>query len=71
LPLFNLLQGDDTLNRFYDAMLSRPSTQEILASQAIERPLTEREIFEEFGKAYEPMLKQSRIGLQALFGHEF
>lgn len=70
MPLFNLLQGDDALNRFYDAMSSRPSTQEILASQADERPVTEREIFEEFGKAYEPMLKQSRIGLSALFGHE-
>ena len=70
MPLFNLLHGDDALNRFYNAMLSRPSTQEILASQAIELPVTEREIFEEFGKAYEPMLKQSRVGLQALFGHE-
>jgi glutathione S-transferase len=70
MPLLDLLHGDDALNRFYDAMSLRSSTQEILASQANEQPVTEREIFEEFRKAYEPMLKQSRAGLQALLGHE-
>jgi glutathione S-transferase len=70
MPLLDLLKDDDALNRFYDAMSSRPSTQEILASQATEQAVTEREIFEEFGKAYEPMLKQGRAGLAAMFGHE-
>jgi glutathione S-transferase len=70
MPLLNLLQGDDALNRFHEAMSLRPSTQEILASQADEKPVTQREIFEEFGKASEPMLKQGRVVLRALLGHD-
>jgi len=32
--------------------------------------LTRREIFEEFGKAYEGMLREGKQALEAMFGHE-
>ena len=51
-------------------MSSRPSTKEILEAQAGELPLTRRELFEDFGEAYEEMLKPAKAALQALFGHE-
>ncbi len=70
MPTINLLTGDAVLQKFYDSMSERPSTREILAEQVAERPLTEREIFEEFGKAHEALLKQGRVGLRAMFGHE-
>jgi hypothetical protein len=68
--LLNLAEGDDALQGFYQAMSSRPSTKEILEAQAGEFSLTKREIFEEFGKAYEPMLQPAKAALQAFFGHE-
>ncbi|NIW09242.1 MAG: hypothetical protein GWN33_01005 [Gammaproteobacteria bacterium] len=51
-------------------MSARPSTQEILEAQANELPLTEREIFEEFGNAYEDLLEKGKGTLEAMFGHE-
>ena len=70
MPTLNLMAGDDALQEFYTAMSSRASTQEILEAQADEYSLTTQELFEEFGKAYEPMLMPARAALQALFGHE-
>jgi glutathione S-transferase len=70
LPMLNLLAGDEALQNFYDAMSSRTSTQEILAKQAAELAMSQREIFEEFGKAYLPMLKSGNAALAALFGHD-
>lgn len=70
MPEIDLLDGNAPLRAFHDAMLERPSTRKILEEQAAERAMTEREIFEEFGKAYADMLKPARQGLQALFGHE-
>ena len=70
MPLLNLLTGDRALQAFYEAMSSRPSTKEILEAQATEYPVTRRELFEEFGKAYEEMLQPAKAALQAFFGHE-
>lgn len=70
LPMLNLLAGDEALQNFYDAMSARASSQEILAEQAAELPMSQREIFEEFGKAYSPMLRSSNPVLAALFGHD-
>lgn len=70
MPMLNLAEGDEALQRFYGAMSSRPSTKEILEAQANEFPITKREIFEEFGKAYEELLKGGKGALQAMFGHE-
>ncbi len=70
MPLLNLAEGDEALQKFYGAMASRPSTKEILEAQANELPLTKREIFEEFGDAYEELLKEGKGALQAMFGHE-
>ena len=70
MPFLNLTDGDEVLQRFHQAMSSRPSTQEVLAAQAGELPLTKRELFEDFGKASEEMLKPAKAALQALFGHE-
>ena len=70
LPMLNLLAEDEALQSFYDAMSARTSTREILAEQASELAITKREIFEEFGKAYAPMLKQGNPVLAALFGHD-
>lgn len=70
MPLMNLAEGDEALQRFYGAMSSRPSTKEILEAQANEFPRTKRELFEEFGKAYEELLKEGKGALQAMFGHE-
>lgn len=70
MPLLNLAEGDEALQRFYGAMSSRPSTKEILEAQANEFPRTKRELFEELGKAYEELLKEGKGALQAMFGHE-
>lgn len=70
LPMLNLLEGNEALQKFYDAMAGRSSTREILAEQAGELEMTQREIFEEFGKAYEPMLRGAKPMLSALFGHD-
>jgi glutathione S-transferase len=70
LPMLNLLTDNETLQNFYDAMSSRASSKEILAEQAAELAMSQREIFEEFGKAYAPMLKSGNAVLTTLFGHE-
>jgi glutathione S-transferase len=70
MPLIDLLAPNPALRAFYDAMAARPTTRTILDRQEAEYPTTRHEILEEFGKAVEPMLKQGRAGLQALFGHE-
>ena len=70
MPILNLVDGDEALQSFYEAMSLRPSTKEILEAQAQELSLTKRELFEEFGKAYEEMLKPAKVGLRVLFGHE-
>jgi glutathione S-transferase len=69
MPRMDLLAGDEALQTFYDAVASRPSTQEILKAQASELSLTERELFEEFGKAYAGGMSQGRVVLEAMFGH--
>ena len=51
-------------------MASRPSTRTVLDRQRAEYATTGHEIMEEFGKTVEPLLKQGRVGLRALFGHE-
>ncbi len=71
MPLLNLLAGDEALQKFYAAMSSRPSTEEILKAQAAEYAVTKREIFEDFGDAYEEYLKSARLALKALFGRDF
>jgi len=68
MPLINVLQFNESLFDFYEAMSTRQSTQVILEKQAEEEEITRREIFEEFGKVVTPDMKQ---GLQALFEHEF
>ena len=70
MPLMNLAEGNEALQRFYDAMSSRPSTKEILDAQEGEYPITKRELFEEFGEAYEEIPKPGKAALQAMFGHE-
>ncbi len=70
LPYIDLVEGDGQLQQFYDAMSSRDSTQAILAAQADEYPVTKRELFEDFGPAYEGRLKPARAALEALFGHD-
>ena len=70
MPTMDLTSGDATLQRFYDALAERPSTKEILEAKAQELPLTRHEIFAEFGKAYEGMLRESKQALRAMFGHE-
>lgn len=69
MPFLDLTAGEEQLQRFYDTMLSRPSTEKILLAQAKEYDLTKREIFEEFGKAFEDILAPARVALEALFGH--
>lgn len=70
LPTMNLLDGDERLQRFYGAMSGRPATSDILAAKAQELPISRRELFEEFGPAYDKMLKPGRKMLSAVFGHE-
>jgi glutathione S-transferase len=70
MPMINLLDSNPALQEFHDAMASRPSSRVILDRQRSEYATTRLEILEEFGKTVEPMLKQGRVGLQALFGHE-
>ena len=70
IPMLNLMKGDKTLEGFYAAMAARTATMEILEAQANELALTERELFEEFGKAYEGMMSEGKVALQAMFGHE-
>lgn len=67
-PLLNLMEGDAILQRFHAAMSARSSTKKILKAQASELPATKRELFEEFGKAYEPVVAKEI--LQAILGHE-
>ena len=69
-PTMNLLDGDERLQRFYGAMSARPATSDILAAKAQELPISRRELFEEFGLAYDKMLKPGRKMLSAVFGHE-
>lgn len=66
----NLLEGDESLQKFYDAMAARPFTKEILAAQAQEFPVTRQELFRDFGPAYDEMLKPGRAALRAMFGHD-
>lgn len=68
MPLLDLMAGDEVLQGFHAAVSSRPSTQKILEAQATELPLTKRELFEQFGKAYDRVV--ARDVLQALLGHE-
>jgi glutathione S-transferase len=70
IPFMNLLEGDERLQNFYDVMAARPFTKEILAAQAQEFPVTEQELFRDFGPAYDNMLKPTRGVLRAMFGHE-
>lgn len=70
IPFMNLVEGDESLRKFYDAMAARSSTKVILAAQAQEFPLTRHELFEDFGPAYDEMLKPARVALRAMFGHE-
>jgi glutathione S-transferase len=70
IPFMDLAGGDDALGTFYDVMASRPSTKAILEAQDAEFRMTERELFGEFGDAYQEKLKPAKAALQALFGHE-
>lgn len=70
IPFIDLAAGNQALQAFYDVMASRPSTRKILEAQDAEYPVTRRELFEEFGDAYEERLKPARAALKALFGHE-
>jgi glutathione S-transferase len=70
IPFMNLLDGDESLQKFYDAMAARPPTKEILAAQAQEFPVTRQELFRDFGPAYDTMLKPGRTALRAMFGHD-
>lgn len=70
MPFLNLAGSDEALQEFYAAMSSRPSTEQILKDKAAEYPITEREIFEEFGNANGETLKLLKAALQAFFGHE-
>lgn len=70
IPFMDLAAGDEGLQAFYDIMASRPSTEEILSAQDGEYPVTERELFGEFGDAYAERLKPAKAALQVLFGHE-
>jgi glutathione S-transferase len=70
MPMINLLALSPALRVFHEAMASRPSSRTILDRQESEYATTRHEILEEFGKTMEPVLKQGRGGLQALFGHE-
>jgi len=68
MPIMNLLSGNATLQKFYDAMCERPSTHEILAAKASELEATKKELFEEFGTAYLGMIDKGVF--EMMFGHE-
>jgi len=70
MPLIDLCGANPALREFYDSMAARPSTRTIQGRQRAEYAATRREILEEFGTAVEPMLKQGRVGLRALLGHD-
>jgi glutathione S-transferase len=70
IPTMNLLDGDERMQRFHDAMAARPATKEILAAQAQEFPTSRQELFQDFGPAYDKMLKPGRKILSAMFGHD-
>jgi glutathione S-transferase len=70
MPFLNLLSGDEVLQRFYDAMASRSSTQEILEAQAMDYEHTKHELLEVFGAAYQDALAPAKVALGALFGHD-
>lgn len=67
MPMLDLVKGDETLEKFHEAMTQRPSTRQILGAQAAELETTRRELFEEFGKAYQKLV--NRDVLAALLGH--
>jgi len=70
IPFMNLLEGDERLQKFYDAMAERPFTKEILAAQVQELPIARQELFRDFGPAYDNMLTPARVALRAMFGHD-
>jgi len=70
MPMIDVLQGNAKLQAFYNAMAERSSSQAILAAHAGEREETRREIFEEFGPAYQDTILSARAGLSMLFGRE-
>jgi glutathione S-transferase len=70
IPTMNLLDGDERLKGFYDAMAARPATKKILAEQAQEFPTSRQELFRDFGAAYDKVLKPGRIALSTMFGHD-
>jgi glutathione S-transferase len=70
MPMIDLLGGNPALREFHGAMAARPASRRILDRQRAEYATTRQEILEEFGRAAEPLLKQGRAGLRALFGHE-
>lgn len=70
IPFMNLLGGEPKLKAFYEAMLARESTQEILQLQAQEFAKTKQEILEQFGPTYKSFLKPAKMALSMMFGHE-
>jgi hypothetical protein len=70
IPFMNLLEGDESLQKFYEAMAARPSTKEILDAQARAFPVTRQELFRDFGPAYDRTLKLGRAALRTMFGHD-
>jgi glutathione S-transferase len=69
-PAFDFMAGNDTLVRFYDAMLSRQPAREVLLEQAAELPMSKRELFEEMEGALGEMLQVVKPLLATWFGHE-
>ena len=69
MPQLDLVKGDPLLEPFYQAMLARPSTAEILAAKAAEQPLNERELFEDFARTQAPLIAPANQMLAAMFGH--
>jgi len=70
IPFMNLLEGEERLPKFYDAMAARLFTNEILAAHVQELPVTRQELFRDFGPAYDNMLTPFRVALRAMFGHD-
>ena len=70
IPFMNLLEGNKSLQKFYDAMAARPFTKEILAAQAQEFPVTRQELFRDLGALTTRCWKPGRVALRAMFGHD-
>jgi glutathione S-transferase len=70
IPFMNLTGGNEVLRKFYDVVSARPSTLEILETQAGEHETSVRELFEDFGPAYAERVGPGKAILEALFGHE-